>query len=366
MKKIGTIGPAVVGVLLMSGLAACGSDSKAASGSQEALELRVNTYLPNTHFYITKGWEPFIDSVKKGTDGKVVFEVAGQEALGPAVESLNLLRSGVAGAAETTAGYHSADLPMAQISGAYGWESGALASQAAWQMCNSEPWVSEFKKAGVVPIGCSGTPPYELFTSGKPITGIPDAFDGLKVRTVGIQSEIVKALGAEPQTIPAPELYESLDRGVVDGYLLPRVGVFPLGLEELNKYVTEGMNAFSSGFAMQLISQETWDKFTDETKKVVIQAGKELSLADGSEYDNQYTELVENGKGLLDNPPTVYKLSPEEQAAMVAASDEALDAWAGARADEGLGDQADEAVSAVRELRDLEPAPIDEWADFAY
>lgn len=368
MKSLKWISSVAVAGVVCAAVAACGSgaSSGSADGDQEMVDLRVNTFIPTKHHYVTDGWEPFIEEVKEKTDGQVNFSVAGQETLGPATDSLTLLKSGVAGAAESTAGYHSANLPMSQISGAFGWETGVLASQAAWEMCNSEPWVSEFKKAGVVPIGCSGTPPYELFTSGEPIESVPEDFENLKVRTVGIQSDIMTNLGAAPQTIPSPELYQSLDRGVIDAYLLPRVGVFPLGLEPLNKYVTEGMNAFSSGFAFQMISQETWDKFTDETKEIIIEAGKKLSLADGAGYDEMMVDLVDSGKGLTDNPPEVYEVSAEEQEALTEATDQALDAWIGARDEDGLGSEAQAAVDVLRELRELQPAPIDEWAEFAY
>ena len=56
-----------------------------------------------------------------------------------------------------------------------------------------------------------------LLVSKKQVKTLDD-FKGLKFRVLGgPPTEMAKALGAVPDTIPMPDVYQSLDKGVVDG-----------------------------------------------------------------------------------------------------------------------------------------------------
>jgi TRAP-type C4-dicarboxylate transport system substrate-binding protein len=44
---------------------------------------------------------------------------------------------------------------------------------------------------------------------------------GVKIRSHGTSAKVVKALGGTPVAMPMPELYQALQKGVVDGGLYP-------------------------------------------------------------------------------------------------------------------------------------------------
>jgi TRAP-type C4-dicarboxylate transport system substrate-binding protein len=58
-----------------------------------------------------------------------------------------------------------------------------------------------------------------LFTRIKSKT--MEDLKGVKIRSHGTSAKVVKALGGTPVAMPMPELYQALQKGVVDGGLYP-------------------------------------------------------------------------------------------------------------------------------------------------
>jgi TRAP-type C4-dicarboxylate transport system substrate-binding protein len=76
--------------------------------------------------------------------------------------------------------------------------------------------------------------PFTVFTNKK-ITKVED-FKGLKMRVMPLYIPALKAMGATPVTIPPTEIYTAMERGVVDGFMWPNVGMISWGLQEVTKY----------------------------------------------------------------------------------------------------------------------------------
>ena len=51
----------------------------------------------------------------------------------------------------------------------------------------------------------------------KEVTG-PEAFKGLKYRTVGLASNVMQAMGASVAQLPGPEILPAMEKGVIDAF----------------------------------------------------------------------------------------------------------------------------------------------------
>ena len=113
----------------------------------------------------------------------------------------------------------------------------------------------------------------------KPIATLED-FKGLKIRALpGLQSAVMKELGASPMYLPIDEVYTSFDKGVVDalsGYTT--YGWYKMGMHKIAKYISE------PGFLMGTLvleiaaNKKSWDKLPADLKAIVEAATREADM----------------------------------------------------------------------------------------
>ena len=109
--------------------------------------------------------------------------------------------------------------------------------------------------------------PFSVFTNKK-ITKVED-FKGLKMRVMPLYIPALKALGATPVTIPPTEIYTAMERGVVDGFMWPNVGMISWGLQEVTKYQLK-----PGVFAMEpatMINLKKWDQIPKDLQEMMME-----------------------------------------------------------------------------------------------
>ena len=91
------------------------------------------------------------------------------------------------------------------------------------------------EKAGVYMLGRTGTGIYFHLFLAKPIAKVDD-LKGMKIRVSPTNIPFMKAVGAVPISMPPPDIYTAMERGVVDGYILPPSTIRDFGLVPVSKY----------------------------------------------------------------------------------------------------------------------------------
>jgi TRAP-type C4-dicarboxylate transport system substrate-binding protein len=118
-------------------------------------------------------------------------------------------------------------------------------------------------------------PQYRIFTVKQPVKDVADVA-GLKLRsTGGAQDLTLRALGAVPVRMAAPDAYESLSRGTMDGLLFPLESVVAYGADKLVKFSTDGVG-FASFVVAYSISETAWKKLSPEIQKAMIDVAEEI------------------------------------------------------------------------------------------
>ena len=79
----------------------------------------------------------------------------------------------------------------------------------------------------------------------------------------------IEALGASPVAMPVPELPPALQKGVVDGALIPWEIIPPLKIQQQTKYQIEGVNMERLGTTTFQVSMNAnrWNGLPDDVKK---------------------------------------------------------------------------------------------------
>jgi TRAP-type C4-dicarboxylate transport system substrate-binding protein len=103
-------------------------------------------------------------------------------------------------------------------------------------------------------------------------------FTGLKIRVSPAYRDIVQALGGTPINTAPGEVYTALERGVVDGYGWPSVGIFDLGWDKVTKFRMDP--SFYNIEVAVLVNLDTWKSLNDAQKKILTDAGLWLESLD--------------------------------------------------------------------------------------
>ena len=109
----------------------------------------------------------------------------------------------------------------------------------------------------------------------------------MKLRTAGgTQDLTVRAFGAVSIFKTPQELYESAQRGVVDGALFPAEAIASYKLQEVFKYATRGANV--TGFVMAYaVNGKTWRALPEDLKKIFLDVGLEQTRKFGKAADRK-------------------------------------------------------------------------------
>jgi len=247
--------------------------------AQETLKLRIADSFPSGHFIGRFAVQPFIERVKELSNNTIEFEYYPAEQLGKAKDLLALAQSGVIDIAYVGPSYVSDKMPLsavAQLPGLF--QTACEGTKAYWKIVkDGELGKTEFAKNGVVPIFGFVLPPYQIFSRSRPLDSVA-SFSGLKLRTTGGAMDLMAGkLGAVPVRLAAPDVYEAISRGTLDGLIFPWSSVLAYDVGGQVKHATSGEN-FGSFVATYLISDAKWQQLPEAAREVIAKAGEETVL----------------------------------------------------------------------------------------
>ena len=92
----------------------------------------------------------------------------------------------------------------------------------------------------------------------------------MKLRSQPIYREFFDALGATSVSVPVPEVYTSLERGVVDGIGWPLVAIQDLSWDE---FLTHRIDPpFFQTDLVVIMNEDRWGSLSDEARKILTVA----------------------------------------------------------------------------------------------
>ena len=248
----------------------------AGPASAKVLRWKMTTSWPAGIPLYTDMAELYANNVAKLSGGQIKIQVLPGGAIAPALEVTDTVRKGIAELGHTWPGYDIGRGPTTAIFGGYagGMESVPMlhwlytgGGKQLWREYREE-------KFGVISFPCGIRPPEAFAHSHKPIRTLDD-FKGLKMRTVGAWAQILPGLGASVVSLPGGEVYQALERKVIDAteWATPGENVIS-GFHEIAKYIiVPGSHQPSAPFEIT-INKKKWDALSDELKSVLEEAAE--------------------------------------------------------------------------------------------
>lgn len=259
----------------------------------EARKLRVADSFPKGHYLVKLVLEPWMTEVTKRTNGAITFEHFPAQQLGKATDMLTLTQTGVADIGYVAPSYNSdkmAASEVAQLPGAF--ETSCQGTLAYWKIARDGVVAAQDYAPNKIRLLLAvALPQYHILTVKEPVRKVDDA-RGLKLRTTGgAQDLTLRAIGAVPVRMAAPDAYESLSRGTLDGLLFPLESVIAYGTDKLVKFSTEGVG-FGSFIVAYSISDAAWNRLEPDVQKVMRDVAEEVVPNACREVQNAEAETM--------------------------------------------------------------------------
>lgn len=147
-----------------------------------------------------------------------------------------------------------------------------------------------------------------------PINRMED-LEGKKIRAVGMEGHIVKALGGSSVALSGAEQYTALQRGTVDGTDYPWYTLRDYKFFEVISYVSSPP-LHSPGMVDIVFGKKTWKKLSSDEKKAVNLAGFLTSIHSANLSEKNDMEIIDFCR---ENNVEIVELSNEELNRMIIA-----------------------------------------------
>lgn len=283
-----------LGILLIFALllSACSGSS---GGKGENLNLVISHFLPSTHPIETEIFKEFGDTLNKESDGRITYDTYPANSLGAANAHYDMAVTGEADVALSVHGYTPGRFPLVSVLELpFLSESGEHGSKIIAKLLEEFP---EFKEehGDTVPLWLFSADPAQIISKNYRIE-TPEDLEGLRVRSPSpLANKIIEHLGGVPVSMPMGDVYEALDRGVIDAAMVPLEALYNYNFYEIAKYVTVGH--FSSTPFFSVMNKDTYDSLSDSEKKVLEKvSGFEMSAKSGRVFDVDAEKGVELSK----------------------------------------------------------------------
>jgi TRAP-type mannitol/chloroaromatic compound transport system substrate-binding protein len=212
--------------------------------------------------------EKFIELLKKFSAGRLDFKLFKGGELMPPGEVWGAVQKGtvpIGGASPIH--WSGKDLAMEALSTMPGIMTADDFGLWLWQGEGFDLFQEQYAKHGLVAFPLWGCGIESGIRSNKPIHTVED-YKGLKIRLMGrVQGKIVAALGGSQVPLTGGEVYQALERGLVDAgeYGGPSID-WPMGFAEVTKYVcTPGWYQPATVIDC-IVNQKAWNSLPDDLK----------------------------------------------------------------------------------------------------
>ncbi len=269
----------LIPLMLVLGMvaAACGGES-------DPVTLRFGDPFPADHPLRVQVLQPWAEDLRAATDGSVTVEFHTEQALSPAAETYANVVAGGQDIGWAVQGYSPGRFPATDvIEMPFVFGSGVKGTKVLHALYDEfEALRDEY--ADVKVLGLWTTTPGDLWLA-EGTASTPADVAGLTLRSPGpAQAAVIRALGATPVNMAAPDLRDALEAGEIDGVLTVAAS---LRIHDLLDVLESGTECRCYVVASFLVMNlDTWDSLSEEQQAAVEElSGEKLSQAAARYYD---------------------------------------------------------------------------------
>jgi TRAP-type C4-dicarboxylate transport system substrate-binding protein len=231
------------------------------------ITLTLSSWVPPAHL-LTRAQSDWCGEVSKATSGRIQCNLL-PKPVAPAPGTFDAVRDGLVDLSFSVHGYTPGRFTMGKIAEMPFLGDSAVATSVAYQRIYEKHLAAlgEHKGMHVITVFTHG--PGVIFNSKQSVTKLTD-LEGIKFRVGGgVVNDVGKALGVNMTLKPAPQSYELLSSGVVDGVWFPDESIVSFKLDKLIKHRTAMPGGlYNTSFAL-VMNEATWKKIPKADQDII-------------------------------------------------------------------------------------------------
>lgn len=306
----------------------------------DAIQLSYSIFFPPAHGQCKAG-EAWAKEIEKKTDGKVTINIYPGGTLLKAEDTYSGVVRGISDIGMSCFAYTRGRFPLMEaVDLPLGYPNGRVATRAANEFIKTmNP--KELEEVKILYIHAHGP---GLLHSTKRIAALAD-LKGKKIRSTGLSSKVVTALGGIPVAMPQPETYEAVQKGVVDGTFGPIETLKGWKHAEVIKSTTDCRDVGYTTAMFVVMNRAKWNSLPEDVKKVFTEVSEEWIDEHGEAWDDLDDEGREYTKKRGNE---IVELASEESSKWVAAVEPIINNYIREAKSKGL--PGDRAVAELKRL----------------
>jgi TRAP-type C4-dicarboxylate transport system substrate-binding protein len=243
--------------------------------TQAQTVLTVSSWLPPTHT-ASMAQKEWCDLLENNTKGRIKCNIL-PRGVSPAPGTYDAVKNGLADLSYTVHGYTPGRFVHTQMTELpFLGNSAESISVALSRVTGKHPeFAAEHQGVKVLSLFTHG--PGIVFNVKRPIVKVED-LSGLKFRVGGgMVNDMAKALNMNATLKPAPDSYELLSSGVMDGTLFPAESTESFKIDKIIKHATTFPGGLYNTSFVFMMNQGKYEKLSPEDKKAVDEISGETA-----------------------------------------------------------------------------------------
>lgn len=316
------------------------SESATSSGAEYVLKL--SHHVPPAHHQHSVTFVNWAKELEQRSGGRLKLDIYPAQQLGKLSQQYNLVRRGDVDLAFVMHGIPSGRFPLVELTHLpLIFDS---AEQASLVLTTLLPEYLAVEHKGVKVLYLIAHAPGAVHTSGRAVRR-PEDLRGLRIRhPSSVIGDTLRAWGASPAGMSPGEMAENLEKGVIDGLVMPYDGVLSFRLAPYIDYTTE-LRSYVNSFGL-LMNQQSYERLPADLQKLIDDT---TGLATAGIVGARWDAMEEPGREYMRNGGVEIIVPTDAERAVFAEASAHLFEERIAAA-EALGLPAREFMASVREL----------------
>ncbi|MEZ5659185.1 MAG: TRAP transporter substrate-binding protein [Burkholderiaceae bacterium] len=237
------------------------------ASAQNKVVLTASSWVPPQHL-LTLAQSAWCDDVAAATGQRVSCKLLPKPAA-PPPKTFDAVRDGLADLSFSAHGYTPGRYLLTKMAELPRLGDSAIPTSVAYQRIHEKYLAALDEHRGLKVLTVFTHGPGHMFNNKRPIHSVAE-IAGIKFRTGGgMASDIGQAIDANLTLKPAPQSYELLSSGVVDGVWFPHEAIVGFKLEKLVKYRTSIPGGFYTASFAFVMNPDTWNRIGKQDQAAI-------------------------------------------------------------------------------------------------